>query len=424
MSRFLLFLALCVLLPTCVAVEPRAVAGRVADTIEREYFDPAQARAIADGLRNAARQGELDGLAHPQELATALTTRLRPHDRHFNVRWREPGAEASAVSPARAAGVPGGPRDNFGIRQVQRLPGNLGHLDLRVFADFDFDPPQAPARQAIDAALQLLAHTDALLIDLRDNGGGSPAMVGYLASAFLPQGRDVYNRFHARDGVESEAPATPYPHPRTALPLYVLVSGRTGSAAEAFAYTLQQAGRAQIVGEATGGAANPGRPFDAGEGFSVFVSTGTPRNPVSGSNWEGTGVRPDVATASADALDAATRLALGALLARGEGQEARWALEALDAVDNTVRTELVDMLAGDYGAVRVEAEGATLQLRQGRRPALRLRPLSDTLYYVEGDPARRVRFERDGARVRALELLWANGQLARHLRTEAPPART
>ena len=422
MSRLLLFLALGLLLPTCVAAEPRAVAGRVADVIEREYFDPARAKAIADGLRDAARQGALDRLAHPRELATALTTRLRSHDRHFNLRWRGPGGEASAASPTRAAGVTGGARDNFGIRQVQRLPGNLGYLDLRVFADFDFDQPQAPARQAIDAALQLLAHTDALLIDLRDNGGGSPAMVGYLASAFLPPGPDVYNRFHSREGVESEAPATPYPHPRTALPLYVLVSGRTGSAAEAFAYTLQQAGRAQVVGEATGGAANPGRPFDAGEGFSVFVSTGTPRNPVSGRNWEGTGAQPDVATASADAPDAATRLALETLLARGEEREARWALEALGAGDNSVRADVVAMLAGDYGAVRVEAEGATLQLRQGRLPALRLRPLSDTLYYVEGDPARRVRFERDGAGVPALELLWANGQLARHARAQVPPA--
>lgn len=424
MSRFLLFLALCLLLPTCVAAEPRMVAGRVADVIEREYFDPAQARAIADGLRNAARQGELDGLAHPQELATALTTRLRSQDRHFNVRWREPGAGASTASPARVAGVPGGPRDNFGIRQVQRLPGNLGYLDLGVFADFDFDQPQAPARQAIDAALQLLAYTDAVLIDLRENGGGSPAMVGYLASAFLPPGRDAYNRFHSRDGVESEAPATPYPHPRTALPLYVLVSGRTGSAAEAFAYTLQQAGRAQILGEPTGGAANPGQPFDAGEGFSVFVSTGTPRNPFSGSNWEGAGVQPDVATASADAFDTASRLALETLLARGEEPEARWVLEALDADRNTVPTDVLATLAGDYGAVRVEVEGVTLRLRQGRRPALRLRPLSDTLYYLEGDPARRVRFERDGDRVRALELLWADGQLARHLRAEESPAGT
>jgi hypothetical protein len=416
MRRLLVLLAACLLLPPCFASTPREVAARIADTIENEYFDPGRGREIAEDLRGMAARGEFDAAVHPQELASALTDVLKPQDRHFNVRWQQ-GAEAGP----RPGPPPDAARGNFGIREVRLLPGNVGYLDLRMFAHFEFEDAEAPARRAIDAALQLLAHADALVIDLRDNGGGSPAMVGYLASAFVPPDSDIYNTFHSRIGTTSEAPVDAFGAPRTTLPLYVLASGRTGSAAEAFAYTLQQAGRATVVGEATAGAANPGRPFAVGEGYSVFVSTGTPVNPRTGDNWEGRGVQPDVPVDSAAALDAAARLALEALMAQGAGDDVRWSLEALAAPTDTLSAAVLADLAGDYGAVRVEAAGQSLQLRQGRRPPLHLRPLSGTLFFVEGQPTRRVRFDRDGEAVRALELLWADGQVARHVRGSPTP---
>ena len=402
------------------AAEPRQVAGEVAAAIEREYFDPERGARIAAGLRADAARGEFDGVRDPLELGTALTSALKPHDRHFNVRWSETAARASEPRPS--ASMPQPERDNFGIRQVQVLPGNVGYLDLRYFADFEFNASQPPARATIDAALQLLAHVDALLIDLRDNGGGSPAMVGYLASAFVEPGRDIYNTFHSRTGTESEAPAQSHASPRTALPLYVLTSGRTGSAAEAFAYTLKNAKRATVVGEVTGGAANPGRPYRLGEGFSVFVSNGSPVSPVTGGNWEGTGVQPDVEIDSAGAMDRALQLALSTLVAQGKGDAARWSLEALASPPTALPPSTLSAVAGEYGAVRLERVADDLQLRQGRRPPLRLQPLSADLFFVEGEPTRRVRIARaqDG-RIAALELLWANGQVARYPRADARP---
>ena len=150
-----------------------------------------------------------------------------------------------------------------------------------------------------------------MIIDLRGNRGGSPAMAGYLVSAFVPPRTEIYNVFHTRAGSFSEAPQQAYATPRPDVPLYVLIDARTGSAAESFAYTLLQAGRATLVGEPSGGAANPGEYFRAGGGLEVFVPTGSPINPVTGSNWEGVGVQPSVRTASDAALERALQLARG-----------------------------------------------------------------------------------------------------------------
>lgn len=424
MPRFRPLFAACLLFVSAhaSAATPREAVGQVADTIEREYFDPQRATTIATALRADAAGGRYDRYTDPRDLATALTTKLKAEDKHFNVRW----TDAPAVKRASPGPVDDPASSNFGIRRAEVLPGNVGYLDMRYFADFGFEDPHEPARQAIDAALQLLGHVDALVIDLRDNGGGSPAMVGYLASAFVAPGADIYNTFHSRQGTESEAPATPYATPRTQLPLYLLTSGRTGSAAEAFAYTLKNAKRATVVGEASAGAANPGQPFRLGDGYSVFVSTGSPVSPVTGGNWEGGGVQPDVEVVAADALVRAQQLALASLVdmpgEQDARQAARWSLEALTATPPVQVAADIVALAGQYGVVAIEPAGDALQLRQGRRPPLRLRPLATDLYFVDGDPTRRVHFERTPAGdIAALELQMADGNAVRHLRGAGEP---
>jgi hypothetical protein len=422
-QRFLAGAALaCILSVTAAQAAPpapRVTADRVAKAIEDNYFDPAKGKTIADGLRADAAKGRFDTLTDPNDLARAISDRLEPLDHHFNVEYRP-----------EAAPTPGGPRPqlsyddqlrrgNYGFRTVQLMPGAIGYIDMRGHAGFPFGEPNHPARKAVDAALTLVSGADAVIIDLRDNGGGSPAMVGYLASAFTPKGADIYNTFHSRAGTESEAPGDWYAAPMLDKPLYILISGRTGSAAEATAYTLQAAKRAIIVGETSGGAANPGGPVPVGDGFSIFVSTGTPINPLTKTNWEDVGVKPDVAVPAGEALDRAQALALEAVLAKGGSgpfsTETRWALEALNAKANPpAGIGGLDALAGTYGDVVVRREGSTLLLQRGRRPALVLRPLGDLTFYAEGEPSRRVVFDADG---KALELRFATGGVARFRRS-------
>jgi hypothetical protein len=404
-------------------VQPRVVTVQVATAIADVYFDAAKGRKIADDLRAAAGRGEFDALTDPRDLATALTDRLRPLDHHFNVQFSPPNtADGPAPGPVRrpAAAPSADPerRAAYGVRKVEVLSGNLGYIDLRMFADFAFGKSDEPARQAIEAALRLVSTTDAVIIDLRNNGGGSPAMVGYLTSAFTPKGADIYNTFHSRQGTESEAPADWYVEPRLTTPLYILTSTRTGSAAEAFAYTLKNAGRAVIVGEASGGAANPGGVRSVGGGFAVFVSDGTPISPITHTNWEGVGVTPSVATSAAKALDTARALALEAVLkTTPDATSARWALEALRAETAPPATKALVDYVGRYGAVTIGQADGKLFMQRGERPPSVLLPVGGETFTVAGESDRRVVFERDAkGAIAAFEATYADGAGARFKR--------
>lgn len=402
-------------------VQPRVVADQVAKVIADTYFDAAKGQKIADDLRAAARRGAFDAETDPRDLATTLSDRLRPLDHHFAVVYAPPTTAAPSPEPASRAppsAVDPERRAAYGVRKVEILGGNVGYIDLRMFADFAFGKPDQPGRQAIEAALRLVSTTDAVIIDLRNNGGGSPAMVGYLSSAFTPRGADIYNTFHSRQGTESEAPADWYAEPRLTTPLYILISARTGSAAEAFTYTLKNAGRAVIVGQTSVGAANPGGMVPVGGGFAVFVSNGAPISPITHANWEGVGVQPDVAVSAPLALDTARGLALEAVLkADPKDTPARWALEALRAEAAPPPGKPLDDYVGDYGALTIGQADGKLFLRRGERPPTTLLLVSGDTFTVAGESDRRVIFDRDaGGAVTALEAVYADGGGARFKR--------
>lgn len=426
-------LALSLLAFACHAatdLPPRDDVAGIANAIEQDYFDEARARQIANELRTAAVKGEFDALVDNRELASALSIRLEPHDRHFRVTWSAPSeTEAAAtnadspVTPPSSQSLTKYRRGNYGVRRAEILPGNLGYLDLRGFAPFDFGVTGQPERQAIEAALQLLANTDALIIDLRENGGGAPQMVGYLSSAFVRKDADIFNTFRGRDRTMSEAPLDWYPQPRLDTPLYLLTSARTASAAEAFAYTLQSAKRAIVVGETSMGAANPGGEVDAGNGFSIFISFATPINPLTGTNWEARGVTPDVVVAPNIALDTARRLALEAVLAKGLPADAttdtHWALDTLRAESDAAPRVRTRDYVGTFGKMAVTASGDRLILQQGRRPARTLLPLGTDTFTTPENPSQRIVFERDAkGRVTALEMRHSDGDTSRHRREQ------
>ena len=182
------------------------------------------------------------------------------------------------------------------------MPGNIGYIDLRGFAD-----PEAGA-ETVAAAMNFLANTDALIFDLRQNGGGGPEMVALISSYLFGEKPVHLNSLYWRKGDKTDDFWT---KPASALKkfpdkdVYILTSNRTFSAAEEFTYNLKNLKRATIIGETTGGGANPGGTFRLTEHFGAFIPTGRAISPITKTNWEGTGVEPDVKVPKEQALKAA-----------------------------------------------------------------------------------------------------------------------
>lgn len=410
------------------AIHPRAVANAVAQQIEENYFDPARAQTIAAELRANAAHGAYDHDTNPLDLAAALTAALHPRDGHFTVRFE--GAQAAQAGPGQHAPPPISgfedatlARENYGFRRVDILAGGVGVIAMNLFADFDPDQPLStqPARQAADAAIHAVSGARAIIIDLRGSRGGSPAMVGYIGGYFTPAHADIFNTFHSRRGDMSEAPTIDPTGPRLLdTPLYILVDGATGSAAESLPYTLQSAHRATIVGERTDGRANPGGPFPAAEGFTVFVSVASPENPVTHTNWEGAGVQPDVVTSSAEALARAQQLALERIAAAAPqsdaGIESRWTLEGLRAQPAPRTAAQLAPFVGDYGLAHIAIDGDHLTYSMLRRPPLTLIPLTADTFVGAEEPYARYQFERSNGRVTAITVLGPHGPTARYQR--------
>ena len=235
---------------------------------------------------------------------------------------------------------------NFDINRVERLRGNIGYLEL-----YGFEPPEF-AGAAIAAAMTFITHTRALMIDIRHNRGGSPAMVALLCSYLLP----AYPAVHLNDLYWRPDDSTrqwwtvPYLEGPRYLdkPVYLLTSQETFSAAEEFAYNLQALERVTILGEHTVGGANPGRGYRLNDHFWMFVPVGQSINPVTQGNWGKTGIVPNVKVPSELALLTAHLMALSRLLDKepsGPGfRELQRTMLMVERELNTRRADLISQL--------------------------------------------------------------------------------
>ena len=305
---------------TLDAAARRAVVDTLCDRIERYYVFPDRGREVSKALRKRMSRHEYDRVESAKEFADSLTAHIHAvtPDLHLRVHYRH-----EPIPPRTTEEGP--PPDselrrmheqerllNYGFQRVERLPGNVGYIELWKFSG---DPDgQATAI----AGMNFLANTDALIIDLRRNGGGDPAMNATLLTYFVKPGeRLLFNTFYQRAGNKTkEYWTSPYvPGPRYAgKPVYVLTSARTGSCAEEFAYDVQTHRVGTLVGAVTAGGANPGDFFRLSNHFAAFIATGRAINPVTHTNWEGVGVTPDSLTAAGVALRVAYTMAVEKLL--------------------------------------------------------------------------------------------------------------
>lgn len=411
--------------PISEAEREEAIEGAAAQ-IEARFYDVELASEIAQLLRDAEAEGQFDSLTTRSGFALAVTNMLQPYDRHF--RLTDTGAPEPSSGDSQDGPPPGGSpwaagaSINYGFERVERLPGNVGYIKFNGFF------PAAMGGETAATALDFVKDTDALIFDVTDNGGGDPSMVMLLISHLLdPSEPILVNEFLFRNGdTTNTLPMMSLTElasiARPDVPVFITTSRRTASAAEGFSYHLQAMDRATIVGETTAGAGNPGGPVYAGAGFSIFVAVGSPRNPITGSNWEAVGVVPDHPAPRYDAATTAHALALDLLASQaGDDSQRRqleWAAERARA-SLTGATLSVDDMAeyiGRYGPYALSLSNGRLVFGIGGMAQNLIVPVGDDRFMYAGQDDTQLVFERDGDTITHLLLNTADG------RTETLPS--
>jgi hypothetical protein len=341
----------------------REIVTTALSLLRANYVFPEVAEQAATAVEARLAAGEYDNLDEIT-LTELLTSHLQEVTGDKHLRMGLGGGPPPGPGPGGPGPRPGGPGpgpgpdetepgshearrlamrqrgrlDNFGIRRVERLDGNVGYLDLRRVA------MAANAGPAVAAAMELVAGTYALIFDLRHNGGGAPDGVALWCSYLLKEEPTHLNDiFHADTGETRQFWSLPYlPGTRYVdRPVYVLTSSHTFSGGEELCYNLQALGRAELIGETTGGGAHPTRGFPVSSAVMIGIPFARSINPVTGTNWQGTGVIPDVAVAEAEAYDVAYGKALRHVLALDDvpppfEHQARDALARLESAEAEV----------------------------------------------------------------------------------------
>ncbi|WP_447765690.1 S41 family peptidase [Sphingopyxis panaciterrae] len=312
LSLWLACLALPVWAQPISAADRGQTIDEIARLLEARYVDAGKGQRLAAELRREKRQWK--DVADGPTLAKALTDWLRrvSGDGHFAVDYSakpipaEGGEEAFLDAEIERYY---GAQVNHGVQKIERLDGNIMLIDLRVF------PPPALGGDVVSAMMTVAAQGDALIIDLRKNGGGMET-VDTIIGQLVPEGSLLSGSFDRPSGKTTTHVSPAPPKGRRfgdTKPVYILTSKRTFSAAEALAYDLQALKRATIVGEVTGGGANPFEYRRVHPHFALSLPEKRSVNPITGTNWQDVGIKPDVAVPADQALETALSLAKEAL---------------------------------------------------------------------------------------------------------------
>ncbi|MBN2345839.1 MAG: S41 family peptidase [Candidatus Aminicenantes bacterium] len=404
------------------AGERHAVVNAAADALAKQYVFPDVARRMGDLIRRNLKSGKYEALSDPWAFAERLTADLRSisRDRHLGVRFApERIKEIRTPNEAKKKAAEEFQKklnrmENHGFREVKILEGNVGYLK------FDFFSAAADSFPVAAGAMAFLANCDALVIDLRENGGGSPEMIQFLSSYFFSGEPRHLNSFYYRLGEKTEQYWTQVHVPgqrRPDLDLYVLTSGRTFSGAEEFTYNLKNMKRATIVGETSGGGAHPVRMEILSDRFAMGVPYARAVNPISQTNWEGTGVEPDVQVPAGQALDKAHALALEKLAANEKDERIQkgyqWALEGLKSGMNLVilPEELLKSYAGGYGPRKITFENGSLYYQREEGAKMRMIPMGEELFRFAEIDYFRLRIVKADGRVTGVEGRYNDGSV-------------
>jgi hypothetical protein len=275
----------------------------ISDLLNENYVFPEKAAQMGELLRNNLKSGAYEKINELDEFAEMLTDDLQSisKDKHLRI-WNNSGEKMKQRNNGGAFQR----NVNHGFFETKVLEGNIGYIDLRAFSGSNRAKPIA------EAAMEKVSNTDALIIDLRKNGGVSPEMINTLTSyvfdgkepvhlnTFYWRPTDSYQDFYTDTNINGKRMDNP--------DIYLLTSKYTFSAAEEFTYNLKNLKRATIVGETTGGGAHPVGNQRINTDFSMFLPQGRTIDPITKTNWEGTGIRSHIFVEADQALEKAVEL--------------------------------------------------------------------------------------------------------------------
>ena len=410
--------------------EKKEVVDSISSILNRSYVFPDVATKMSELLKKNLNAKKYAQISDPNEFAEVLTADVRSvsKDLHLRVQFNPEGiarrrnaalSAADSIAFAKQR-LQNNKAANYGFREVRILDGNIGYLNLTGFFGVD-----EAAGAATEAAMNFLSNADALIIDLRQNGGGSPAMIQLITSYLYGPHRVHLNNFYNRDTDEiTQTWTLPYVPGvrRPDVDVYVLTSSRTFSAAEEFSYNLRNLERATLIGEVTGGGAHPGGTRVATDRYTVWVPDGRAINPITKTNWEGVGVEPHIKVAADEALDVAKITALETILKRRNGEDTfhlEWALDGLKAEKNEVVVDqsVLKSYTGTYGPRTISLENGVLYYQREGNTPYKLLPMSERKFRIAEIPYFRIEMLKEAGKVVAIKGLYDNGRTDKSVRT-------
>ncbi len=382
--------------------------NKISKLLWDNYIFPETSKKMEDYVKSRLKSGAYENIDNVYKFAEILTEDIQSisHDKHLRVKYTP---EEAAVLLNREKNGPAADeerkyieelkKENFGFKKVEILDGNIGYIDFRHFA------PSEYARETIASVMDFVSNTDALIFDLRNNGGGDPACVQLLCSYLFGDEPVHLNDLYFRPADETrefwtlrKIDGKKMPD----VPVFVLTSNYTFSGAEEFSYNLKNLKRGTIVGETTGGGANPGDLFPVNSSLVVFISTGRAINPITKTNWEGTGVFPDYPVKSELALDQSKVLALQNLAEKTKDPKKKsgyeWMIVSLQAVMDPVKIEenILKSYAGTYDKRIITFENGILYYTGRSKIKYQLIPIDESTFMLKDLSEFRVKFVKDG----------------------------
>jgi hypothetical protein len=433
MKYILLWIGTAMLFPTCIFAQAakmdheikRKLQQNVTYLINKYYVYLEKAVTISQYLKGQYETGKYDSLATRDELAKALNKDLWSisKDKHIRITY-DPGLEKDVLkfvsSKSDAAKVSQSDTDrekqkNFYFREVRILPSNIGYIEFNNFAH-----PDKESRKTLHAAMQFINNTDALIIDLRNNYGGNGFMVTEMLSYFFDARTYIGKTFDRIENTWTDIYTENSKKKTRGLlfdkPVYVITSKETFSAAESFAYTLKHSRNAVIIGENTKGGAHLTRSFSLGNGFVGFIPYSRSENSRTGTDWEGTGVIPDISVSAENSLITAQQEILKKKLIladQNEKKKINWLLNYYRSKSTNyfINDPVAHLYVGRFAEFEIIYENNQLKIRDTNQAGVDFKslvPITETFF--QADNVYQVEFtNRTDDRYTIINMYWEDG---------------